>query len=163
MLYFNSVTCVKKAKFLYFVCLSLYVCFLLFDNFTEMFNTKFVFIWLMLQYFPKFQFFKKFSISLIILKLQSSTYICNIFSYVYVWCRVLSRVQVRNAFVVMDLVVEQIMEIMSVLSAILHLGNISFVSAAGMYTCSTSHLPFKHSITATIVYLISFYLLREFV
>ncbi len=45
---------------------------------------------------------------------------------------VTSPVQVRNAFMVMDLVVEQIMEIMSVLAAILHLGNISFVSAAGV-------------------------------
>ena len=42
-----------------------------------------------------------------------------------------SLTQVRNAFSVMDLQAEQIMEIMSVLSAILHLGNISFVSAAG--------------------------------
>ena len=39
--------------------------------------------------------------------------------------------QVRHAFVVMDLVAEQITDVLSVLSAILHIGNISFKSAAG--------------------------------
>lgn len=39
--------------------------------------------------------------------------------------------QVRHAFQVMDLVSEQISDVLSVLAAILHLGNVSFVSAAG--------------------------------
>ena len=39
--------------------------------------------------------------------------------------------QVWNAFLVMDLVPEQINDILCTLAAILHIGNISFVSAAG--------------------------------
>ena len=39
--------------------------------------------------------------------------------------------KVRNAFAVMDLVPEQVQEVMSVLSGILHLGNLTFVAAAG--------------------------------
>ena len=39
--------------------------------------------------------------------------------------------QVRNAFEVMGLTVEQVQDILNILAAILHLGNISFRSAAG--------------------------------
>ena len=51
--------------------------------------------------------------------------------YTYVCMSPLSSPQVRHAFLVMDLVPEQITDVLSVLAGILHLGNISFMSAAG--------------------------------
>ena len=48
--------------------------------------------------------------------------------------------KVRNAFTVMDLVPEQVQEVMSVLSAILHLGNLTFVAAAGAQIGSRASL-----------------------
>ena len=49
--------------------------------------------------------------------------------------------QVIRAFQVMDLVPEQIMDVLSILSGVLHLGNVSFVSAAGAQIADKSGEP----------------------